>query len=156
MVSFFSVFVFFFGSLSVLTPLRFFLSSRGCLRFFRFLSSDPLFLFRFVLHYTVIREVSPGVLGRLARGERMAAPPARPQEHFSITPRSRSLAQSGSFFLVDAGSFLDSARRRSGALVNFLHLPRSCLFGTNAAATFPTLFSFRALAAALSAESRHA
>ena len=95
---FFLRFRFFFGSLSVLTPLRFFLSSRGCLRFFRLLSSDPLFLFRFVLHYTVIREVSPGVLGRLARGERMAAPPARPQEHFSITPRSRSLAQSGSFF----------------------------------------------------------
>ena len=110
--SFFSVFVFFFvflcflfstfsfcfGSLSVLTPLRFFLSSRGRLRFFRFLSSDPLSLFRFVFHYTVITEVSPGALGRLVRGERMAAPPARPQEHFSITLRSRSLAQSGCFF----------------------------------------------------------
>ena len=110
--SFFSVFVFFFVFLWFLfSTFSFFFRFSFCLdatslfceqpwvfAFFRFLSSDPLFLFRFVLHYTVIREVSPGALGRLARGERMAAPPARPQEYFSITPRSRSLAQSGSFF----------------------------------------------------------
>ena len=78
-------------------------------------------------------------------GERMAAPPARPQGHFSITLRSRSLAQSvvdaKLLLLVDAGSCLQ---------VKFLRLPRSFLFGTNAGATFPTLlFSFRALAATL-------
>ena len=39
------------------------------------------------------------------------------------------------FFLVDAGSFLDSARRQSGVLVKFLHPPRSFLIGKNAAAT---------------------
>ena len=40
-----------------------------------------------------------------------------------------------SFFLVRAGSFLDSARRQSGVLVKFLYPPRSFLIGKNAAAT---------------------
>ena len=96
---------------------------------------DFRFLLRCVSRYSAITVFSSGALSRLVRGERMAAPL---RDH-RIISRRRFLSEAWpsrvSFFLVRAGSFLDSARRQSGVLVKFLHPPRSFLIGKNAAAT---------------------
>ena len=145
----FSTFSFFFRFSFCLDATSLFFEQPWVFAFFPFSKLRSAFSVSFCSPLYCNKGGLPGGLGPFSPRRTDGSAPARPQEHFWITPRSRSLAQSGSFFLVDAGSFLDSARRRSGALVNFLHLPRSCLFGANAAATFPTLFSFRALAATL-------
>ena len=53
--------------------------------FFRFLSCDSIFVFCFVSRYSAITVFSSGALSRLVRGERMAAPPTRSQDHISTT-----------------------------------------------------------------------
>ena len=162
--SFFSVFVFFFVFLCFLfSAFSFFFRFSFCLdatslffeqpwvfAFFPFSKLRSAFSFSFCSPLYCNKGGLPGGLG-----------PFRPRRTDGSAPcattgaflDNASFARFGPvgliFFLIDAGSFLDSARRRSGVLVNFLHLPRSYLSGANAAATFPTLFSFRALAATL-------
>ena len=150
MFSFFYVFVFFFRFSFCLDATLLFFEQPWVFAFFPFSKLRSAFSFSFCSPLYCNKGGLPGGLG-----------PFRPRRTDGSAPcattgaflDNASFARFGPvgllFFLVDAGSFLDSARRRSGVLVNFLHLPRSYLSGTNAAATFPTLFSFRALAATL-------
>ena len=133
--SHFSVFVF-FGPLSVLMQLRYFSAGRCCFGVFSF--SKLRFDFSFLFCFPLFRDNGILLGGPEPPSTRRTDGSAPLRDH-RIISRRRFLSEVWpsrvSFFLVRAGSFLDSARRQSGVLVKFLYPPRPFLIGKNAAAT---------------------